>query len=237
VESGHWGWSLWHPHWENGELLVHCDNDAVVDAINKRSIRGPTITPLQTLLLIAALFSITISAVWIPTASNSIADALSRQDFKRLANLGHQDYNHHNVRNSEPQAPVSILRQKLQSFCTNPSLTMKSTSMRPSTRDSQDFHEASSSPGINGILFNLLDSIYPVNTPHSTASTTVETQSPSHSQKRTHPAKERTSISPPHKALRSTQSQPSTISSNDSIRSVPHPYSIVSRNSIISSKS
>jgi hypothetical protein len=30
---------LWHPHWENGELLVHCDNDAVVDAINKRSIR------------------------------------------------------------------------------------------------------------------------------------------------------------------------------------------------------
>ena len=26
---------LWHSHWENGELLVHCDNEAVVDAINK----------------------------------------------------------------------------------------------------------------------------------------------------------------------------------------------------------
>jgi len=79
---------LWHPHWENGELLVHCDNEVVVDAINKRSIYGPTITPLQTLLLIAALFNITISAVWIPTADNTIADMLSHHHFKRLANLG-----------------------------------------------------------------------------------------------------------------------------------------------------
>ena len=171
---------LWHPHWVNGELLVHCDNDAVVDAINKRSIRGPTITPLQTLLLIAALFNITISAIWIPTASNSIADALSRHDFKRLANLGYKDYNHHNVRNSEPLALVPILRQKLQSFCTNPSLMMTSTSMRPSTLD---FHEPSNSPGINGILFNLLNSTYPTNILHSTAITT-------------HPTKEWTSISP-----------------------------------------
>ena len=196
---------MWHPHWENGELLVHCDNDAVVNAINKRSIRGPTITPLQTLLLIAALFNITISAVWIRTASNSIADAVSRHDFKRLANLGHKDYNHNNVRNSEPHAPVPILRQKLQSFCTNPSPKMTSTSMRPSTLDSQDSHEPSSSSGVNGILFNLLDSIYPVNTPHSTANTTasVQPQSPSHPQKTTHPPKERTSISPHHKGLRS----------------------------------
>ena len=104
---------LWHSNWENGELLVHCDNEAVVEAINKRSIRGPTITPLQTLLLIAALYNIAISAVWIPTASNSIADALSRHDFKRLANLGHQ-HDHH-IRRTEPPTPITTLRQKLLS--------------------------------------------------------------------------------------------------------------------------
>jgi len=106
---------LWHSHWENGELLVHCDNEAVVEAINKRSIRGSTITPLQTLLLLAALFNISVSAVWIPTASNSVADALSRHDFDRLANLGYQ-YNHHNIRNKEPHTPIAALRQKLHSF-------------------------------------------------------------------------------------------------------------------------
>jgi Reverse transcriptase (RNA-dependent DNA polymerase) len=129
---------LWHSHWENGELLVHCDNQAVVDAINKRSIRGPTITPLQTLLLIAALFNTTISAVWIPTASNSIADALSRHDFKRLANMGIQ-YNHH-IRRSEPLFPIQILRQKLHSYSKRASqnqqesLTMTQSQTMPNLR-------------------------------------------------------------------------------------------------------
>src|SRR5213075_1612930 len=45
---------LWYKHWENGKLIVHCDNDSVVDAINKKSIRGPTIIPLQNLLLLTA---------------------------------------------------------------------------------------------------------------------------------------------------------------------------------------
>jgi len=106
---------LWHSHWENRKLLVYCDNEAVVEAINKCSIRGSTITPLQTLLLLAALFNISISAVWIPTASNSVTDALSRHDFNRLANLGYQ-YNHHNIRNKEPHTPIAALRQKLLSF-------------------------------------------------------------------------------------------------------------------------
>jgi hypothetical protein len=132
---------LWHSHWENGELLVHCDNEAVVDAINKRSIRSLTITPLQTLLLIAALFNITISAVWIPTASNFIADALSRHDFKRLANLGYKDYNHHNIWNSEPQTPVLTLRQKLLSFSETVLLNpprRDMTPLSPTTHSSQE---------------------------------------------------------------------------------------------------
>jgi hypothetical protein len=324
---------MWHPHWENGELLVHCDNDTVVDAINKRSIRGPTITPLQTLLLIAALFNITISAIWIPTASNSIADALSRHDFKRLANLGFQDYDHHNIRNSEPQAPVTILRQKLRSLSnkvsqsppekdttslspnthysqpptattSSPQLshqsplgspissnlskpkppkatsaqskttmsntnsrkstfplstksskapnefttrtptghvshsrrtsssasrhssaptsshTTTSTSMQHSASDSPHSYEPASSPGINGILFNLLEFIYPVNTSHSTTDT-VPSPCSSLPQKRIHSAKGRKSTFPPRDP-KSAQSQPSITCSNVSPPTVPH---------------
>jgi Reverse transcriptase (RNA-dependent DNA polymerase) len=324
---------MWHPHWENGELLVHCDNDAVVDAINKRSIRGPTITPLQTLLLIAALFNITISAVWIPTASNSIADALSRHDFKRLANLGFQDYDHHNIRNSEPQPPVTILRQKLRSLSdrvspsqpekdttslspntyysqrptattTSPQLSHQSppgsltssnlskpkllkvtsaqskttisktnfrksnsplstksskapnestiktptghvshsrrtyfsalrlssaptsspmttsTSMQHFASDSPHSYEPASSPGINGILFNLLKFIYPANTSHLTTDT-APSHSSSHPQKRIRSAKGRKSTSPPRDP-RSAQLQPSITCSNASPPTVPH---------------
>ena len=327
---------MWHPHWENGELLVHCDNDAVVDAINKRSIRGPTITPLQTLLLIAALFNITISAVWIPTASNSIADALSRHNFKRLANLGFQDYDHHNIRNSEPQAPVTILRQKLRSLSnkalqrqpekdttspspntyysqrptattTSPQLshqsllgshtssspskpkppkatsaqsktTMSNTNSRKSSSpssiksskapnesttrtpighvshsrrtsfsasqhnsapisspmtiststqhsvlDSPHSYEPANSPGINGILFNLLVFIYPANMSNSTTDTALSLYS-SPPQKRIHSAKGRKSTSPP-RVPRSAQSLPSTTYSNVSPPMVPHHYS------------
>ena len=132
---------LWHSHWENGELLVHCDNEAVVDAVNKRSIRGPTIAPLQTLLLIAALFNINITAAWIPTAANSIADALSRHDFKRLANLGFQDYNHEHIRNTEPPIPVSTFRQKLRTFLGTASPNQLGSSTQkpsPTTSSSQE---------------------------------------------------------------------------------------------------
>ena len=83
-----------------------------METINKRSIRGPTITPLQTLLLIAALYNIAISAVWIPTASNSIADALSRHDFKRLANLGYQHDHHSSVTIFLPSSKTDPFRPR-----------------------------------------------------------------------------------------------------------------------------
>ena len=38
---------LWHDWWCGGRVRLASDNTAVVDAINKRSIRGLTIRPLQ----------------------------------------------------------------------------------------------------------------------------------------------------------------------------------------------
>ena len=100
---------------------------------------------------------------------------------------------------------------------------MTSTSTQHSASDSPDSYERVSSPGINGILFHLLDFIYPANTSHSTASTA---QSPSSypPRKRTHMGKGLKSTFP-HRARRSVQLQLSTISSNDFPRMVRHPYS------------
>jgi len=68
---------LWHQLWRGGSVRLACDNAVVVDAINKRSIRGKTLRPLQSILLIAAVFDITLFAFWIPSEENIVADAAS----------------------------------------------------------------------------------------------------------------------------------------------------------------
>jgi hypothetical protein len=105
---------LWHEAWRNGKVRLACDNTSVVDAINKRSIRGPAIIPLQRIFLIAAVYDIEILPFWIPSGENVVADAASRQDYKKLADLGLQ---------VSPERPrPSDLRRKLHSFFTTPSL-------------------------------------------------------------------------------------------------------------------
>ena len=102
----------WYESFSNGRLIILCDNTTAVSAINKRSSCQSLTTPLQALLLIAALFNIDLVVQWIPTDQNSVADDLSRHDFKRLANLGYVTqasilhYPH-------PTIPTSMLRRKL----------------------------------------------------------------------------------------------------------------------------
>src|SRR6266516_1107302 len=105
---------LWHEVWRGGKVRLACDNLSVVDAINKHSIKGPVIVPLQWIFLIAAVYDIQILPFWIPSEENMVADAASHYDYKKLANLGLQAS--HNL----PQP--SLLRQKLHSFFTTPSL-------------------------------------------------------------------------------------------------------------------
>ena len=81
---------LWHKDWAGGRVRLACDNSAVVQALSKNSIKGETIRPLQTILLIAAVFDIEILIFWIPSEENIIADAASRHDYEKLANLGFQ---------------------------------------------------------------------------------------------------------------------------------------------------
>ena len=106
----------WYESFSNGRLIILCDNTTAVSAINKRSSCQSLTTPLQALLLIAALFNIDLVAQWIPTDQNSVADALSRHDFKRLANLGYVTQASI-LHRPHPTIPTSTLRRKLLSSC------------------------------------------------------------------------------------------------------------------------
>ena len=115
----------WHEEWKGGTVRLACDNSAVVDSLNKHSIKGPAIVPLQRIFLIAAVYDIHIVPFWIPSEENMVADAASRHNYEKLANLGLQVTN----------LPRTVdLRQKLSSFFTTPSrhalgaITRKSSS-------------------------------------------------------------------------------------------------------------
>ena len=112
---------FWHKEWANGSLDVACDNAAVVGGINKRSISGPAIRPLRAILLISAVFDIDIKAHWISTKENVIADAASRHDFKKLADLGFKDQVTALCRPSTP-VRMSTLRQQLSNYFASRSL-------------------------------------------------------------------------------------------------------------------
>lgn len=108
---------LWHELWANGRVRIASDSGAIVDSINKRSIKGPAIRPLQSILLVAAVFDIDLMAFWIPSEENMVADAASRFDFKKLAELGLQVSSQ-----DHPNPSMSSLHQKLRSFFTIQSL-------------------------------------------------------------------------------------------------------------------
>jgi RNase H./Reverse transcriptase (RNA-dependent DNA polymerase). len=98
----------WSENWQHKKVLIFCDNQAVVSGVNKRTIRGTAIRPLQTLFLLAARRNIDVAAVWIPSQANTLADALSRFDKKRIADLvGEQ------LANSLPHRQTSLITSKI----------------------------------------------------------------------------------------------------------------------------
>src|SRR5437762_1057883 len=68
---------LWHESWRGELVRLACDNAAVVDATNKHSIKGETIKPLQSILLIVVVFDISLLAFWIPSKENMMGHAAS----------------------------------------------------------------------------------------------------------------------------------------------------------------
>ena len=79
---------LWGKEWTGKSVLVFCDNQAAVFAINKGRSRAPVICPfLRRLVWTAACNQFIIQAEYLPGCSNAIADSLSRFSFQKFRTL------------------------------------------------------------------------------------------------------------------------------------------------------
>ena len=78
--------SIWLPSFIGCHLIIYGDNWAVSRGILKTSIRGLAMPALRSIAMMAAIHDITIESRWIPSYENELADALSREDFKKIAN-------------------------------------------------------------------------------------------------------------------------------------------------------
>ena len=111
--------ALWGEHWKGHTVLVMSDNTVVFNAINSKSVRGESIDPLQLILLTAALYDIEISCQWLSSKDNWIADALSRFEIEKIANifpqfsLANNSYSHPRRTSGKP---MSELREKLGTY-------------------------------------------------------------------------------------------------------------------------
>ncbi|KAL2096688.1 hypothetical protein ACEWY4_008836 [Coilia grayii] len=79
---------LWGSSWSGKRVLIYCDNEAAVFAINKGRSRVPVICPfLRRLVWTAACHQFILTAAHIPGHQNAIADSLSRFAFQRFRTL------------------------------------------------------------------------------------------------------------------------------------------------------
>lgn len=105
----------WGQLWAGKAVHIMSDNAVVVNAINSRTVHGQAIDPLQLLFLTAALYDIEISSDWLSSADNWIADALSRFELQKIANIFPQFQGISNPYR-ETGKPMSVLREKLRTF-------------------------------------------------------------------------------------------------------------------------
>jgi hypothetical protein len=140
----------WGQAWEGCQITFMCDNSTVVGAINKKSVHGDTIDPLQLIFLAAALHDIEISCWWLASKDNWIVDALSRFTLRKLANF--QLDKLFNLPSREPGTPMSNLRQKLHNFYgtdSEPHLQERPTAPHTTiTRNSPSYTVTNPSPSI-----------------------------------------------------------------------------------------
>jgi hypothetical protein len=128
----------WGHLWRGFTVIIMCDNAVVVNAINARSVRGQTIDPIQLLFLTAALHDTEIASEWLSSEDNWIADALSRFEFNKIADIFPQFHNSPSDRpRRETGKPMSELRAKLRTFFGMGSLPTLAESTEPAKQHIQ----------------------------------------------------------------------------------------------------
>ena len=80
--------AIWGKHWKGQRVVCHCDNAAVVAIINSASSKNALAMHfMRPLFSISAHYNFSISARFLPGASNQSADALSRNNADRFFSL------------------------------------------------------------------------------------------------------------------------------------------------------
>ena len=104
----------WAPLLTGCKVIFMCDNDSVVEALNKRTMRGQGIRILQLILLTSALYDIYPTASWLSSEENWVADALSRFNLLKLTNSKLNEI--FKISSRETDEPIRRLRKKLANF-------------------------------------------------------------------------------------------------------------------------
>ena len=77
----------WGGKWRGKPLVIHIDNSAVVHGLIKQTMRGAPMRVLRRCLLLAAAYDLDLKPRWVSTTDNALADALSRFDLNKIADL------------------------------------------------------------------------------------------------------------------------------------------------------
>jgi hypothetical protein len=81
------GFLLFSHRWLHHTLVIHTDSSTAHIGLNKGFLHGPPNAPLKSLLILAAARDIQIMPHWLPSGENTLADALSRNNFQDVANI------------------------------------------------------------------------------------------------------------------------------------------------------
>jgi len=81
----HWG-----KNWKGMRVQIHVDNKAVAHEVSNSTIRGGSMNDWCRCLLLASEYDFDLEARWVSTRDNALADALSRLEYKRIADLAPQ---------------------------------------------------------------------------------------------------------------------------------------------------
>lgn len=75
------------PHWAHHRVLAFTDSAVAFHGLSKQALRGPAHRQLLKLLSVAAALDIEVQPHWLPSSENLLADALSRSDYKTIADI------------------------------------------------------------------------------------------------------------------------------------------------------
>ena len=78
---------IWTDRLSRCHLIVHTDNTTAFHGFQSLRLRGASNKPLRECLRLAATADITIRPVWLSSADNALADALSRRDGTTVTNI------------------------------------------------------------------------------------------------------------------------------------------------------